>query len=196
MINILQQFAEHLAGAGLVGLPTSDRWRGCGMNEMHLDSRQGKRDSGDPKDRVRRIRRLCAAPQREKSGLSCFCQQSATGASYGRCYISAEQRPVSVRTGGLTRAGERCFAFFCVQIPKQTMRCLMSSQHSLSAHELAQLQESVREHSRQLALAAVWLSDLKNEVANLQNTIMPRSVAVPEPRRGKATIIPFSTMRA
>lgn len=93
-------------------------------------------------------------------------------------------------------AGERCFAFFCVQIPKQTMRCLMSSQHSLSAHELAQLQEIVREHTRQLALAAVWLSDLKNEVANLQNTIMPRSVAVPEPRRGKATIIPFSTMRA
>ena len=28
-------------------------------------------------------------------------------------YISAEQRPVSVRTGGLSVAGERCSVFFC-----------------------------------------------------------------------------------
>ena len=28
-------------------------------------------------------------------------------------YISAEQRPVSVRTGGLSTAGERCSVFFC-----------------------------------------------------------------------------------
>ena len=32
-------------------------------------------------------------------------------------YISAEQRPVSVRTGGLSTAGERCFAFFCTRNP-------------------------------------------------------------------------------
>lgn len=72
----------------------------------------------------------------------------------------------------------------------------MLSQPSLSAHELAQLQEIVREHTRQLALAAVWLSELKSEVADLRNTMMPRSVAVPERRRGKAVVIPFSAMRA
>ena len=65
----------------------------------------------------RRNRRLCHSPRfGEKSGFSCFCQQSATGASCGRCYISAEQRPVSVRTGSLPTAGERCSAFFCAQI--------------------------------------------------------------------------------
>ncbi len=40
---------------------------------------------------------------------------SATSVPFGRVfgYTSAEQRPVSVRTGGLSRAGERCSAFFC-----------------------------------------------------------------------------------
>ncbi|WP_165070978.1 hypothetical protein [Desulfovibrio sp. ZJ200] len=67
----------------------------------------------------------------------------------------------------------------------------MSSQSSLSAYELAQLQEIVHEHTRQLALATLWLSDLKNEVAELQNTVMLRSVAIPKRRRGKSVIIPF-----
>ena len=38
---------------------------------------------------------------------------SATSAPRGRGFILAEQRPVSVRTGGLSLAGERCSAFFC-----------------------------------------------------------------------------------
>ena len=39
---------------------------------------------------------------------------SATSASFSWCrYISAEQRPVSVRTGGPSSAGERCSVFFC-----------------------------------------------------------------------------------
>ena len=39
---------------------------------------------------------------------------SATNAPLRWCgYISAEQRPVSVRTGGLLSAGERCSVFFC-----------------------------------------------------------------------------------
>ena len=39
---------------------------------------------------------------------------SATCASLSWCrYISAEQRPVSVRTGGPLSAGERCSVFFC-----------------------------------------------------------------------------------
>ena len=38
---------------------------------------------------------------------------SATSAPCGRGFILAEQRPVSVRTGGLLCAGERCSAFFC-----------------------------------------------------------------------------------
>ena len=76
--------------------------------------------SGLPQNLARRSRRLCRAPHDEKSGFSCFCHQRATGASCGRGYILADQRPVSVRTGGLARAGERCFAFFCVQIPKSS----------------------------------------------------------------------------
>ncbi len=38
---------------------------------------------------------------------------SATNAPPGCRYILAEQRPVSVRTGGLLSAGERCSVFFC-----------------------------------------------------------------------------------
>lgn len=38
----------------------------------------------------RRSRRLCVAPQREKSGSSCFCRLST---SWGVGYILAEQRP-------------------------------------------------------------------------------------------------------
>lgn len=72
-----------------------------------------------PKDLERRIRRLCHSSQNgKKCGHSCFCQQPAIGAPYERRSILVEQRPVSVRTGGLSRAGERCSAFFCVQIPK------------------------------------------------------------------------------
>ena len=67
-----------------------------------LDGESPNRHSGVP-NRKRRICRLCAAPQREKNGyLYCHCEL-------------AEQRPVSVRTGGLLRAGERCFAFFVFQ---------------------------------------------------------------------------------
>lgn len=77
-------------------------------------------------NRVRRHRRLCRAPHGEKSGLFCFCQHNATGAFCGG-YISAERRPVSARTGGLTLAGERRSAFFCAfKTPKQS-RCLMHS---------------------------------------------------------------------
>lgn len=77
-------------------------------------------------NRVRRNRRLCHAPHGEKSGLFCFCQHNATGAFCGG-YISAERRPVSARTGGLTLAGERRSAFFCAfKTPKQS-RCFMHS---------------------------------------------------------------------
>ena len=38
---------------------------------------------------------------------------SAACAPLGCGYISAEQRPVSVRTGGPLCAGERCSVFFC-----------------------------------------------------------------------------------
>lgn len=42
-------------------------------------------------------------------------------------YISAEQRPVSVRTGGLSVAGERCFAFFYTRkLNPKILRCPMS----------------------------------------------------------------------
>ena len=45
---------------------------------------------------------------------------SATNAPLGWCgYISAEQRPVSVRTGGLLSAGERCSVFFVPCDPSQ-----------------------------------------------------------------------------
>ena len=45
---------------------------------------------------------------------------SATSAPRGRGFILAEQRPVSVRTGGLSTAGERCSAFLFsnIQIPE------------------------------------------------------------------------------
>lgn len=77
-------------------------------------------------NRVRRHRRLYRAPHGEKSGLFCFCQHNATGAFCGG-YISAERRPVSARTGGLTLAGERRSAFFCAfKTPKQS-RCFMHS---------------------------------------------------------------------
>ena len=50
-------------------------------------------------------------PHREqKSGFSCSCHLR-TPEGYG--YISARRRPVSVRTGGFFRAGERSLAFFC-----------------------------------------------------------------------------------
>ena len=42
---------------------------------------------------------------------------SAKMRSSKRCYKLAEQRPVSVRTGGLSWAGERCSAFFVFQSP-------------------------------------------------------------------------------
>lgn len=75
---------------------------------------------------VRRNRRLYRAPHDEKSGLFCFCQHNATGASCGG-YILAERRPVSARTGGLTVAGERRFAFFyAFKTPKHS-RCFMHS---------------------------------------------------------------------
>lgn len=75
--------------------------------------------AGIPQNITRRIRRLCHSPQfGKKSGLSCFCQQPARGIPFERSSILAEQRPASVRTGGLVMAGERCSAFFCVQTPK------------------------------------------------------------------------------
>ena len=77
-------------------------------------------------NRVRRNRRLCRAPHGEKSGLFCFCQHNATGAFCGG-YISAERRPVSARTGGLTLAGERRSAFFCAFKPPKQSRCSMHS---------------------------------------------------------------------
>lgn len=57
----------------------------------------------------RRHRRLRAAPQLEKSGIFSFCHHNT---SLGGGYILAEQRPVSVRTGGLFRAGERCSVIY------------------------------------------------------------------------------------
>lgn len=67
----------------------------------------------------------------------------------------------------------------------------MSSQASPSAYELAQLQEIVHEHTRQLALATIWLSKLKSEVTALQSLAGPRHGATPVRRQGKAVIIPF-----
>lgn len=122
-----------------------------------------------------------------KSGFFRSCRHSiSTGVG---TYWQGDVR-VSVRPRRLFEPGSVALPFF-VPNPLIEQRCLMSSQSSLSAHELAQLQEIVREHTRQLALAAVWLSELKSEVADLQNTVMPRSVAIPKRRRGKAVIIPF-----
>lgn len=78
-------------------------------------------------NKARRHRRLCRAPHGEKCGLFCFVSIPATGVSCERCYILAERRPVSARTGGLALAGERRSAFFCAfKIPKQS-RCSMHS---------------------------------------------------------------------
>lgn len=96
-------------------------------------------NAGLPQNRVRRNRRLYLSPQfGKKCGLSCFVSKPATGASCGWCYILAGQRPVSVRTGGLTRAGERCPAFFCTQPPKPCrfpmLRFFLSSRYLRLRH--------------------------------------------------------------
>ncbi len=58
----------------------------------------------------RPCRSLCQCPHAGTNrGVFCFCHHNA---SYGVSYELAEQRPVSVRTGGHSEAGERCFAFF------------------------------------------------------------------------------------
>lgn len=56
--------------------------------------------------------RPCAGVNR---GFFCFCHQCT---SKGVGYELAEQRPVSVRTGGLSTAGERCSVFFVSSNPK------------------------------------------------------------------------------
>ena len=46
----------------------------------------------------------------ENRGVFCLCHLRT---SWGDVYKSAEQRPVSVRTGSLSSAGERCSVSFC-----------------------------------------------------------------------------------
>lgn len=71
-------------------------------------------------NKVRRSRRLCAAPQCEKSGLFCFCQQSATGVFCTWCYNLAEQRPgIRENPAALPWPGSVVSPFFVPQIPKQ-----------------------------------------------------------------------------
>lgn len=60
----------------------------------------------------RRSRRLCVAPQREKSGLSCFCHQSA---STGVGYILAEQRPGVREAPAVSLDRGALFCLFCSQ---------------------------------------------------------------------------------
>lgn len=63
----------------------------------------------------RRSRRLCVAPQREKSGFSCFCHQST---SRGVGYILAEQRPgVREAPAAFDKPGSVVLPFF-VSNPK------------------------------------------------------------------------------
>lgn len=60
----------------------------------------------------RPCRSLCQCPPADVNrGVFAFLPSAHL---MGVEYISAEQRPVSVRTGGLSTAGERCFAFFCI----------------------------------------------------------------------------------
>ena len=59
----------------------------------------------------RPCRSLCQRPRAGANlGVFSFLPSARL---YGQRYILAEQRPVSVRTGGLFVAGERCSAFFC-----------------------------------------------------------------------------------
>lgn len=59
----------------------------------------------------RPCRSLCQRPRAGANrGVFAFLPSARL---YGQRYILAEQRPVSVRTGGLFVAGERCSAFFC-----------------------------------------------------------------------------------
>ena len=60
--------------------------------------------------KLRRLADAFAVPHTAK--IAAF-STSATSAPLGCRYISAEQRPASVRTGGLLSAGERCSVFFC-----------------------------------------------------------------------------------
>ena len=60
--------------------------------------------------KLRRLADAFAVPHTVK--IAAF-SVSATNAPLGCRYILAEQRPVSVRTGGLLSAGERCSVFFC-----------------------------------------------------------------------------------
>ena len=75
-----------------------------------LTDRRFCRNLNFPKDE-RPCRSLCQRPRAGMNrGVFCFCHQRT---SLGDVYKLAEQRPVSVRTGGLSSAGERCSVFFC-----------------------------------------------------------------------------------
>ena len=75
-----------------------------------LDKQDGIIDSEFPQTEIGIAGAFASVPALVK--IAAF-SVSATGAPRGRGFILAEQRPVSVRTGGLSLAGERCSAFFC-----------------------------------------------------------------------------------
>lgn len=145
----------------------------------------------------RRHRRLGAAPQREKSGFSCFYHQNT---SLGCGHNLAEQRPVSVRTGGLSCAGERCSAFF-VPNPQNT-RCFMPSSHSQPAATVFQkrmdeIERAIHDQQMILSDAVLWLSRLDREMRGMSSAT-PQAVK-PEPvieRRGNCRIIRFQRVTA
>ena len=68
----------------------------------------------------RPCRSLCQCPPADVNrGVFAFLPSAHL---MGVEYISAEQRPVSVRTGGLSTAGERCFAFFDRECSGESLR--------------------------------------------------------------------------
>lgn len=70
---------------------------------------------GFPNDE-RLCRSLCLSQTGKNRGFSCFCHHCT---SWGVGYELAEQRPVSVRTGGLSSAGERCSVIFVSNLQSQ-----------------------------------------------------------------------------
>lgn len=104
-------------------------------------------------NQTRRNRRHCRAPHGEKYGLFCYRHQCI---SLGCGYILVEQRPVSVRTGGLPTTGERCSVFFCAQIPKSRCSMFHIITTSRTTRALYRLQSLAERFASVLALAAVF----------------------------------------